>query len=260
MAAANFFSSASLVSVSIFFLAFTGLSPVIAAASDSGLNLASPPLITVTSVAEKSIDPTIAILQIEVYGKAKQAKVAQELQAKEYARLKSITEKYKIKKEDFLTQDYNIQPEYTYDQKTQNNKVTGYRSTHRIKLVLRKIELTGELLDAVSSQAAADSAGASIQSIEWDSDKKAAAESAAMTDAVKIAKQKAEDLASVAGVKIKSTYSISHGSNQINVVRPQTEMRSKAMSLAADYSGGTEVSGQSIKVRAEVTMQFLIRE
>ena len=231
--------------------------PAIATSSDLGV----PPLITVSTTAEKSIDPTMAVIQLESFGKAKQAKIAQDLQAKEYSRVKNIIEKFKIKKEDFVTQNYNIQPEYTYDQKTQNNKLTGYRASHQIRVTLKKIDSVGEFLDALTSQSSVESAGVTVQGIEWDSDKKASAETAAMVDAVKIARQKAEDLANAAGVKIKSTYSISHSSSQIGIIRPQMEMaRAKMMSYAADSGGETEVNGQSIKVRAEVTLQFLIKE
>jgi len=219
---------------------------------------AEPQMISVNGVAERSIEPNMVILNIESFGKAAQAKQAQELQAKEYNRVKSVMEKYKIKKEDFSTENYTLNPEYTYDQKTQNNKVTGYRAQHQIKLTVRKSELAGEIIDALTSTAKVETSGVTVQSISWDSDQRNQAESQAMIDAVKVAQQKAETLAKAAGVKIKGIRLISHFSGSDAVVRPMTELRSmKAM--AADYSGNTNVSGGQIKVKTDIQMQFDIQ-
>src|SRR6476469_4929351 len=71
-------------------------------------------LIAVMGEAEKAVDPNIVKIQMEVWAKSLQAKSAQETAAKEYQRIKSIVEKYKIKKEDFETVSYNLSPEYNY--------------------------------------------------------------------------------------------------------------------------------------------------
>lgn len=216
---------------------------------------ADPQMISVNGVAERSIEPNMVILNIESFGKAVQAKQAQELQAKEYNRVKSIVEKYKIKKDDFATENYTLNPEYTYDQKTQNNKVTGYRAQHQIKLTVRKADLAGEIIDALTSTAKIDTSGVTVQSISWDSDQRSQAEAQAMVDAVKVAQQKAEVLAKAAGVKIKGIRLISHFSGSDGVVRPMQEMRAMK-TMAADYGGNTSVSGGQIKVKTEVQMQF----
>ncbi len=217
----------------------------------------NPQLISVNGFAERSVDPNMVILNLESFGKAQTAKAAQEYQAKEYNRIKSVIEKYKIKKDDFTTENYSINPEYIYDQKTQNNKITGYRVVHQIKITHHKTDEAGGLIDALTSNAKIESSGINIQSISWDSDKKSAAESLAMIDAVRSAKDKAENLAKAAGVKIKSIYLISHNSSQDSIVRPQLEGRMKSM--AFDSSNvSTSVSGGQIKVKTEVLMQFEI--
>lgn len=216
---------------------------------------AEPQMISVNGVAERSIEPNMVILNLEIFGKALQAKQAQELQAKEYSRVKAIVEKHKIKKEDFSTENYSLNPEYTYDQKTQTNKVTGYRAQHQIKLTIRKSDSAGEMIDALTSTAKVDSSGVTVQTISWDSDQRQQAESQAMVDAVKVAQQKAETLAKAAGVKMKGIRLISHFSGTDGVVRPMQELRAMK-SMAADYSGSTNVSGGQIKVRTEVQMQF----
>ncbi len=217
----------------------------------------SPQLISVNGMAERSVEPNMVILNLESFGKAPTAKQAQDLQAKEYNRIKAVIEKYKIKKDDFTTENFSISPESVYDQKTQKNKITGYRVSHRIKVTHKKTDEAGQLIDALSSNSKLDSAGINIQSISWDSDKKSGIESLAMVDAVKLAKDKAEILARAAGVKIKNVHLISHQSSTVDV--PQFEhSRMKAMVEAEDTVGSSLSSGQ-IKVKTEVLMQFEIQ-
>lgn len=216
----------------------------------------NPQLISVNGIGERSVDPNIVIINLEIFGKSATAKMAQDLQAKEYNRIKSIVEKYKIKKDDFPTQNFSINPEYTYDQKTQVSKLSGYRVSHQVQITFKKVDDAGQLIDALTSTMKVDTAGVQIQSISWDSDKKSPAESEAMIDAVQAAKDKAEKLAKAAGVKIKNVYLISQttGSESGATVFGGNM---KAMAMESVHSA-TAVQGGQIKVKSEVLMQFEI--
>lgn len=217
-----------------------------------------PSLISVNGIAERSIEPNMVVLNIEIFGKSLQAKIAQDHQSKEFNRIKTIVEKYKIKKDDFTTENYSINPEYVYDQKTQQNKISGYRVSHQIKIISKKTDDAGDLVDALTSTSKIESAGVVLQSISWDSDKKSAAEAQAMIDAVKAAQAKADNLAKAAGVKIKNIHLISHQSSAEAAVRPQFDnVRSKSFALS-DAQASTSLSAGQIKVRTEVLMQFEI--
>lgn len=218
-----------------------------------------PNLISVNGVAEQSVDPNMAILQVEVYSKANVAKVAQDLQAKEYIRVKAVIEKFKIKKEDFETQNLSLSPEHVYDEKARTTRIVGYRVSHQIKITYRKIDDVGAVIDALSSTNKADQSGVSVQSIGWDSDKKAAAEVAAMALAVKSARDKADSLAKAAGVSIRSVHLIEHMSNyaESQPMRAYSEMKMIGRG-AADQMASTEVSGGPIKVSTQVLMKFNI--
>jgi uncharacterized protein YggE len=216
----------------------------------------NPQLISVNGIGERSVDPNIVIINLEIFGKSTTAKTAQDLQAKEYNRIKTIVEKFKIKKDHFPTQNFSINPEYTYDQKAQVNKLTGYRVSHQVQITFKKVDDAGQLIDALTSTAKVDAAGVQIQSISWDSDNKSAAESDAMTNAVQAAKDKAEKLAKAAGVKIKNVYLISQTSGSESVA-PVFSGHMKAMAMDAVQSE-TAVQGGQIKVKSEVLMQFEI--
>ncbi len=217
----------------------------------------NPQLISVNGIGERSVDPNIVIINLEIYGKSPAAKTSQDLQAKEYIRIKGIVEKFKIKKDDFTTQNFSINPEYTYDQKTQVSKLSGYRVSHQVQITFKKVDDAGQLIDALTSTAKVETAGVQIQSISWDSDKKFAAESEAMTDAVQAAKDKAEKLAKAAGVKIKNVYLISQTSGSESIGAPVFGGNLKAMAMDSSHAA-TAVQGGQIKVKSEVLMQFEI--
>ncbi len=214
-------------------------------------------LISVNGIAEAQIDPNMVILQLESWGKASTAKAAQDIQSNQYAKLKNVIEKFKIKKDDFKTESYSVNPDYLWDQKTQKNKITGYRASHQITVTYRKVEDAGGLIDELSSAGKNDLAGGvSVLGTSWDTDKKSVIESSVINDAVRNARSKAEELAKAAGVKIKAVHRISHSTNSFAPPMPRAEFAMKSMSQ--DKAESTELSSGKIKVRVEVQMEFEI--
>lgn len=215
-------------------------------------------LITVNGVSEVLIDPNLVNLQIEIWGKGSSAKLAQQTQADIYAKFKAVVDKFKIKKDDLKTENFNLNPDIIYDSKTQQNKTVGYRSSHQISLVIRKIDEVGSFMDALAPLAKEGaSGGTSVQSLNWDSDKKGTIENSAIADAVRAARDKAELLAKSAGVSIKAVHRLSHTTSQASMNRSGMEMVAmKAMSDSA--ASGTEVSSGKIKVHVDVQMEFQI--
>jgi uncharacterized protein YggE len=212
-------------------------------------------LISVNGVAEKSIEPNMLIVRMESWAKASSAKKAQDIQAAQFAKVKTQLEKYKIKKEDVQTDSYNVSPEYVYDQKTQTNKITGYRVNHSFSVIYRTIANAGEFLDQVVT-GASDVSGVNVSGVNWDSDRKSEAELSALGDAVKAARDRANELAKAAGVTIKATHKIQNSSNATPVPRPMFE-RSAGLMMKSE-SVPTELSEGQIKVRVDVQMEFEI--
>lgn len=213
-------------------------------------------VIAVNGSAERAVDPNMTVLQIEVWGKGANAKAAQEIQTKFFAKVKDAVDKYKIKKEDFQTQNYSINPEYFYDQKTQQNKIVGYRVSHVVSLIYRKVDNAGSLVDSLADSAKGDNGGVSVQSISWDYDKKSVVESSALAEAVKQARAKAEELAKAAGVSIKAVHRITH-----QAAAPVVMGRFSARAMdkdAAIMEAPTELSSGQVKVHIDVQMEFEI--
>lgn len=213
-------------------------------------------LIYVNGVAEKTVEPNMVLIHLESWAKAPTATAAQEQQALQFGKVKSSLEKFKIKKEDIQTQGFSVYPEYTYDQKAQLNKISGYRVSHSVLLTYRKTEDAGTLLDSLVTSKG-EISGVNIQSVSWDYDKKAEVETATLGDAVKNARSKAEDLAKAADVIIKAVHKIQHTSYAPPVAQPMYE-RAAMKSMDAGVVAPTELSSGQIKVRVEVQMEFEI--
>lgn len=212
--------------------------------------------ISVNGVAEHAVDPNMTVLQVEVWGKGTTAKAAQEIQVKFYEKIKEAAEKFKIKKEDMQTENFSINPETVYEQKTQRNVIVGYRVSHVVSMIYRKVENAGTFVDALAASQKDDKGGINIQSISWDYDKKSVIESSTLAEAVKAGRAKAEELAKAAGVKIKAVHHVQQYSSTPGI-SGRMQM-APMMSMKMSDSAPTELSAGQIKVRVEVQMEFEI--
>ena len=212
-------------------------------------------LIYVNGLAEKTIEPDMILVRLESWAKAAVAAKAQEQQAAQFAKVKNGLEKFRIKKEDIQTEAYSVSPEYVYDQKSQQSKINGYRVSHVVLVIYRKIDDAGAFLDTMVTSRG-ETSGISVQNISWDSSKKAEIEVSALGEAVKNARAKADQLARAAGVEIKAVHRIQHSSGTPPGPQPMLyEAASMKMGGAAPQ---TELSSGQIKIRVDVQMEFEI--
>lgn len=212
-------------------------------------------LISVNGVAEKTVEPDMILVRLESWAKSPVAAKAQEQQASQFIKIKSGLERFKVKKEDIQTEAYSVNPEYVYEQKTQQSKINGYRVSHVVLVIHRKIDDVGSFLDTMVTSRG-ESSGISVQNISWDSSKKAEIEISALAEAVKNARAKAAQLASAAGVEIVAVHRIQHSSGTPPGVQPMMyEAASMKMGGAAPQ---TELSAGQIKIRVDVQMEFEI--
>ena len=215
-------------------------------------------VIVVSSFAEKAVDPNMVSLNVEIWSKATTAKQAQGLNALEFKKVKKTLDNFKIKKEDVQTDNYSLNPEYIYDQKTQQNKMVGFRALQILRVTLRKTEDLGGFLDTMVTSATKNESGVNVNSIQWDTDKRQQLELAALGDAVRSGRAKADELAKAAIVKIKGVLMLSHGSYSSE---PPVLRGGMMKTMAFDMKGAdsTEVMAGQIKVRVDVTAKYEIQ-
>jgi len=220
-----------------------------------------PALIKVSSFAEKTVDPNIMNIQIEIWAKAQTSSAAQDTVGKLDKKFRDLTEKFKIKKEDLQTVSYSVSPEYSYEQKTGISKIQSYSATHSVTVAFKNIDSAGAFIEQVTYGDKNEKSGIILQGINWDSDKKAAAESECISQAVKSARIRADDLAKAAGVKISGVYLLSNQQvfSNFEALTDSASRMSFKKSVDKVSVGGPDLNPGKIKVRADVSVEYYIQ-
>ncbi len=222
-----------------------------------------PPLIKVSSFCEKSISPNFAIIQVQAWGKSTKANEAKELVNIQIQKFKVLATKFKIKNEQIQTDDFQVGPEYSYDQKNSVTRIVGYSATQSLTVTLKNMEDVGSFTAQVVSGDAAKKSGLSLINLSWDSDQKSQTEFECISDAVKSGRVRAEEMAKAAGVKIKSVYSMTNQQVFINHEQAQAKMMNNAargmMESLSSGESATDLSPGKIKIRTEVYAEYQIQ-
>ena len=183
--------------------------------------------IWVTGQGEAQAVPDVAVLNLGVQAQAPTVAEAQD-QAKQAMDAVMATLKTNgIAEEDIQTTGYNIWQQTRWDNQTQQEVVTGYQVSNSIQVKVRKIADTGAILDA------AVAAGGDLiraQGIGFQVDDPSPFLTEAREKAVADAKQKAEQLARLAGVKLGTPTYITESYNNPGIFR--------AASMSMDAAGG----------------------
>ena len=210
-------------------------------------------LISVTGIVERSFQPDIVRLNITVWGKGDSAKKAQNNNQTSYEIFKKSLESFKILKEDVQTINYELNPEYVYDQKTNKNSVSGYIVNQILTITLRKTDDAGSLIDSLTTNSKLMTSGVNVNSLGYDLDKRGDEERKLLVDAVKSAEAQAEILASASKVKLKGIYRLTPKSQNSS-----TPINGIMMLKSSHESDSTQLSSGSVIVRSEVAAEYIV--
>lgn len=220
--------------------------------------------IMVTTQSEKSMEPDLLRMNVEIWSRTPTAQRTQTLAADETKRIMAILDQYKIRKEDLQTESFSFAPETTWDNSRNESRIVGFRSSQTLRITLRKTESGGKLIDALmiaeKNSAAGggpkSEVGTNISDLRWDSTKRVETTDLAMADAVRAARKRADEIAKAAGVRVKNVYKIAYATPGAESV-PRPMMMTKSAGIA-DSSSQTTLSGGEVKVSASVTAEFEI--
>ena len=158
-------------------------------------------------------------------------------------------DKANVDKDEIATQSINIYPEYSYSQDGVQNLV-GFRATQSFAVTLRDTTSAGEVVDAVVTSVGTDLSIDTLAPILINS--KDAAEQA-RENAIKIAKDKAEDYADLLGVDLGNVISVREFATSGAI--PQPWLRAD---LAVGESSKTvvDLGTQEVSVTVEARWAF----
>lgn len=194
-------------------------------------------------------DPDLATVSAGVSSRAPTAVEAMRVNARE---MKSVIDRIKalgVAEKDIQTTGVSLYPQYDYNRTTQRNVFTGYQASNRVSVILRDIDRTGPVLDALVAAGATDLSGPDF-SIDDDTAAKAQARSAAM----KRAEAMARDYARMAGYPNVRVIRISEN---VFVNQPQPMLRTMAVAeQAADASTPIQPGQVGTSVTVNVTYEM----
>jgi len=164
--------------------------------------------IWVNGEGKVTVTPDIATLNLGISAQAASVAEAQSQAAEAMNRVMTALADNGVAKKDIQTQRFSIDQITRWDEEKQQEVVIGYRVTNMVTAKIREIDKTGSIIDAV---AAAGGDFTRINGIGFSVDDPSPYYEQARQKAMADARAKAEQLASLSGVKLgKPTY-ISEG-------------------------------------------------
>lgn len=170
--------------------------------------------IWVTGEGKVSVVPDVAILSLGVEAQAETVAEAQQQAAETMEAVMAVLDEYGVASKDIKTQSFSIYPLRRWE----NDKeiLIGYRVSNMVTVKVREVDDTGVIIDAVA-EAGGDYTR--IRSISFTIDDPTDYYEEIREKAMEDAKDKAEQLAKLAGVELGSPTYISEGGLYFPVTR-----------------------------------------
>lgn len=210
----------------------------------------NPAMIAVDGTGKASVSPDIAILMFGVDTQRQPtAKAAMNLLGKNMQSVMDAIQAKGVKKEDIQLQSLSLNPEY--DWTTNQQVLRGYRATQNVRVKVRDLDLSGDVL------AAATEAGSNqIGGVDITVDNPDAAKAKAREEAIMNAKAKAKKLADELGVKIVRMTSFSEGGGAYPPIMYDKAMMVEGRGMGGDVASTPIPTGdQEISVSVNISYE-----
>lgn len=210
---------------------------------------------TISMSAEGRVQavPDLAIVDLGVLTTASTAKKAQDDNAQAANKVVAFVKSQGIDEKDIATTQLNVYP--TYDYSSGQNKITGYQATQNVSVKIRGIdkstELLGKIIDGAAAAGANQINGANLTFDDPDNLRQEARK-----QAIAKAKQKAQELADEAGLRLGKIVSISE-SGYGGYPIPMAYGRGGEMAMDSKTTPSVQPGSQD--VYASITVVFEVK-
>jgi len=204
-------------------------------------------LLVVSGVGRVSLKPDIAYINAGVETIMKDAREAQQENAKIMNRVIAALKASGVQDKDIQTANYNVFIEYDYSE--QQRRLIGYRVSNNVRVAIRQIDRVGEILTELAEAGANQFHGITF-GVEDQSD----AYAEALEKAIAEAKTEAGIMAKAAGVQLGKPQSIHEGHAPVGIPFAQDlgMVRMEAAFQAPIMEG-------QLEVQATVTIVYEIK-
>lgn len=208
--------------------------------------LAEGATLTVSGSATITLPADRAIVSIGVRTTSDSASLAASHNAAAMETLMLALTDAGILPEDITTAEYNIYPDYRYDD--YGSRLVGYQITNMLSVVVRDVDAIGAVLDAAIEAGANETYG-----ISFVSTAEAEAQDQALAAAIAEAKRKAALMAEAAGVELGGILDITESGSNYAYYKNAT------FDMVAGAAKSTTILASGVDVTASVTMTFAIQ-
>ncbi|MBI4918910.1 SIMPL domain-containing protein [archaeon] len=209
-------------------------------------------LISVSGNGELKVKPDRAEVNMAIITKAESAKIAQDRNAEAAQKIYQSLKNY-VNKEDISTENYNLYRESKWNEKTQEYIEGDYVLTNSLKIVVKKLDDVGAVLDKVI-EGGANSLGGVYYTLSEEKEKET--KQKVLSLSATNAKEKAVDLAESLGVSVGKVKSIQETSYVFTPYYNRAfDMMSKADMAPAAMP---EPAPKDVTVTAQVQVEFRI--
>ncbi|MSP14663.1 MAG: DUF541 domain-containing protein [Chloroflexi bacterium] len=201
--------------------------------------------VSVSGVGQVNAQPDRAIVQLGVQSDAKTAGDAMSTNSKQMQALIDALKKAGIPATNIQTQVVNLQPHYPNQQATQviTPTITGYTALNTVSVQVDNLTILGDLLDV-----AVKSGANSIQNIQLVVSNPAAQLDQARAAAMRDARHKADQLATLGNAALGPVLTISESSRA-----PVPLAQGRTFATAASSAVPIEAGTQTVEVEVQVT-------
>ena len=234
------FSFGALVCAAL--LALTLVIPTGTASAEEAL-----PTLTMNGVGSAQIAPDMAEITLGVITEAKDAAKAHSDNAAQAARVQAAVKALGFAERDIQTTRYDFSP--IYDVKDNGRSVTtGYTVTNAVVVKVRSLDNVGKVIDAALANGANR-----VDSLEFSASDPSAAKDAALADAARDARSKADAVARALGVRIVRILNV-----YADAQSPAPRNFMPMMMAKEAYDAGTPISAGELSFEASVNISYVI--
>ena len=213
------------------------------------------PTLSVSGTGEARVTPDEATVRLGVVAQAPTARAVQEEVNRTAGAVLDAVRKLGIKAEDIQTSGLSLSPLYSQGRpgtEEQAPRITGYQANNTVAIRVEDLTKVGPVIDAGLGAGANN-----LEGVAFGLRNDEAARAAALTNAVREARAKAEALALALKVQLVGILEVAEGGVSIN---PPPYPKAGRFAVAEALSTETPVSAGQVGVEASVTIRYRIAQ
>lgn len=213
-----------------------------------------PYTISVSGTAEIRTAPDMATVWFGVVTRDENPEEARRLNADAAAKAMNAVRALGIPERDIRLETIQLQPLREYDPERRIYNENGFEAMRQVEVMVRNLDLLPGLMAAI-----VDEGANRINSIQYGLDNKDAAELEALTQAARVAREKASVLARELGWTLGKAIQINE--QGVHVPQPRMQMEMASVSAMAKDAGNPDAfAAGELTVSASVTVVFSLAD